>query len=392
MPWLLRFAQDDNLRSNRPPIIPPFHRSPFRRSIVPRSAPLPQRPAYTYIVSVTDSLGPAPDILVVRFSAIGDILLITPLLRAIRARHRAARIAVLTKEQYVPLLSHNPHVSEVLGVGPGEGIRAIAERIRGVRYTHLLDLHGNLRSHALRRLAPGPWRSHAKRRLQRALLITAKRDIYGVHTPIAERYFEAATALDVQPDGGPPDFFIGEEADARAAERLSSLGLGQDRPIVAMVPGAAHATKRWPAEYWVDLARRITPTGADVAVLGGPDDAGLAGSIATLAGTNVASLAGTLGLQETGAVIRRAEVAISGDTGVMHMATGVGTPVVALFGPTVRQFGFFPYRADAGVVELDLPCRPCSAHGSARCPLGHHRCMKQMLPDLVFATLAKALA
>ena len=341
---------------------------------------------------MTDSLGLAPDILVVRFSAIGDILLITPLLRAIRARYRGARIAVLTKEEFVPLLSHNPHVSEVLSVAPGEGVRAIAERIRGVRYTHLLDLHGNLRSHALRRLAPGPWRSYAKRRLERALLITVKRDIYGVETPIAERYFEAATGLDVLPDGGPPDFFVGEEADERAAEWLSGLGLGQDRPIVAMAPGAAHATKCWPAEYWVELIRRITPTGADVAVLGGPDDAELARRISDLAGAGAASLAGTLSLQETGAVIRRAAVLISGDTGVMHMATGVGTPVVALFGPTVRQFGFFPYRSDGGVVELDLPCRPCSAHGGARCPLGHHRCMKQMLPDLVFATLAKSLA
>ncbi len=341
---------------------------------------------------MTDSLAPAPDILVVRFSAIGDILLITPLLRAIRGRHRGARIAVLTKEQYVPLLSHNPHVSEVLGVAPGEGIRAIAERIKGVRYTHLLDLHGNLRSHALRRLAPGPWRSYAKRRLERALLITVKRDTYGVQIPVAERYFEAAAELDVQPDGAPPDFFLSEEADERAAEGLAGMGLGQERPIVAMAPGAAHATKRWPAEFWVDLVRRITPTGADVAVLGGPDDVELAEHIAELGGVCVASLAGTLGLQETGAVIRRAEVLISGDTGVMHMATGVGTPVVALFGPTVRQFGFFPYRSDAGIVELDLPCRPCSAQGSARCPLGHHRCMKQMLPDLVFATLAKALA
>jgi heptosyltransferase-2 len=341
---------------------------------------------------VTHSLAPAPDVLVVRFSAIGDILLITPLLRAIRARYPGARIAVLTKEQYVPLLSHNPHVSEVLSIAPGEGVRAIAGRIRGVQYTHLLDLHGNLRSHALRRLAPGRWRSCPKRWLERAILIIAKRDIYADEVPIAERYFEAAKGLEVEPDGGPPDFFIGEEADERAAERLSSLGLGQDRPIVAMAPGAAHATKRWPQEYWVDLAQRITPTGADVAVLGGPDDAELANRISELAGANVASVAGTLGLQETGAVIRRAEVLISGDTGVMHMATGVGTPVVALFGPTVRQFGFFPYRSSAGVVELDLPCRPCSAHGSARCPLGHHRCMKQMVPDLVYAALARALA
>jgi lipopolysaccharide heptosyltransferase II len=345
---------------------------------------------FLYILPVTQSLG--PDVLVVRFSAIGDILLITPLLRAIRARHPGSRIAVLTKDQYLPLLSHNPYVSEVLGIAPGEGLRAMADRIRSVRYTHLLDLHGNLRSQALRRLAPGPWRSYAKRWLARTLLITVKRDTYRAEIPVAERYFEAAEDLDVVPDGGPPDFFIGEDADQEAAERLASLQLGQERPVVAMAPGAAHATKRWPMEHWVDLARRITPTGADVVLLGGPDDAELASGIATRAGVGVASLTGVLGLQETGAVVRRAEVLISGDTGVMHMATGVGTPVVALFGPTVRQFGFFPYRSGAGVVELDLPCRPCSAHGSARCPLGHHHCMRQMVPDLVFARLAKALA
>jgi heptosyltransferase-2 len=111
----------------------------------------------------------------------------------------------------------------------------------------------------------------------------------------------------------------------------------------------------------------------------------------TAGGDHVASLAGALGLQETGAVIRRSEALISGDTGVMHMATGVGTPVVALFGPTVRQFGFFPYRSPASVVELKLPCRPCSAHGTRRCPLGHHHCMRQIVPDLVFPALAEAL-
>ena len=339
-------------------------------------------------MSVTQS----PDVLVVRFSAIGDILLITPLLRAIRTRYPGARIAVLTKERYVPLLSHNPHVSEVLGVAPDEGIGSIAERVRGVRYSHLLDLHGNLRSHALRRLAPGPWRSYRKRRLERAVLITTKRDRYRDDVPVAERYFEAAAELEVIPDGAPPDFFIAETADCRAAERLLALGLGRERPIVAIAPGAAHATKRWPVEHWVDLIGRITSTGADVALLGGPDDAEAADQIRRRTRSNVGSLAGALGLQETGAVIRRAEVLVSGDTGVMHMATGVGTPVVALFGPTVRQFGFFPYRSPAGVVELDLPCRPCSAHGNRRCPLGHHRCMRQLLPELVYTALARALA
>jgi heptosyltransferase II len=334
----------------------------------------------------------APDVLVVRFSAIGDILLTTPLLRAIRTRHPGARISVLTKEPYVPLLSHNPHVSEVLAVMPGEGILAIAERIRGIRYSHYLDLHGNLRSQALRRLAPGPWRSYHKRTLERGLLIAAKRDRYGAYLAVPERYFEAARELAVEPDGGPPDFYISEEADCRAAERLVALELGGERPIVAIAPGAAHATKRWPIEHWVELVGRIRTTGADVAILGGADDVEASTAIVrAVGGANVGTLAGALGLQETGAVIRRSEVLISGDTGVMHMATGVGTPVVALFGPTVRQFGFFPYRSPSSVVELQLPCRPCSAHGSRRCPLGHHHCMRQIVPDLVFPALAEAL-
>src|ERR671939_277511 len=79
-----------------------------------------------------------------------------------------------------------------------------------------------------------------------------------------------------------------------------------------------------------------------------------------------------------GALLRRARALVSGDTGVMHMATGVGTPVVALFGPTVRAFGFFPYGSRAQVLELDLACRPCSSKGGPRCPLGHHRCLGEM--------------
>ena len=367
---------------------------PFRRWGAWRGAGAAVAPMRWYIHVVTQSF--APDVLAVRFSAIGDILLTTPLLRAIRARHPGARIAVLTKEQYAPLLSHNPHVSEVLTVAPGEGVRAVGERVRGVRYSHLLDLHGNLRSHALRRLAPGRWRSYRKRRLERAVLIATKRDLYGPDVPVAERYFEAARDLDVRPDGGPPDFFLSEEADRHAAERLERAGLDGERPIVAMAPGAAHATKRWPQEHWVELVRRIRATGADAALLGGPGDAEVAQRIVDLAGTDggsrVVSLAGTLGLQDTGAVIRRAEALVSGDTGVMHMATGVGTPVVALFGPTVRQFGFSPYRASSLVLELNLPCRPCSAHGTSRCPLGHHRCLREVLPDQVHTALARTLA
>ena len=333
----------------------------------------------------------SPDVLVVRFSAIGDVLLTTPLLRAIRAKWAGARVTVLTKRQYVPLVSDNPNVTEVFGIAPGDTVRDVAKLVRRVEYTHILDLQGGLRTAPLRLIAGGPWSGFSQRRLARAFLIRFKRNTYREHVPVPERYFEAAADLGIEPDGGPPELFLHPAAEEKAAAWLARAGVGQ-RPFVAVAPGAAHATKRWPVEHWVGLVRQIVSTGADIVALGGPDDSALGAELAAHGGSSVASAAGELGLQETGAVIKRAAALISGDTGVMHMATGVGTPVVALFGPTVRQFGFFPYNAHASVVERDLGCRPCSSHGSARCPLEHHLCMREIHPDMVMTTLSRTLA
>ncbi len=330
------------------------------------------------------------DILVVRFSAIGDIILTTPLIRALRGQYPGARISMLTKQQYVPLLADNPYLDEVFGIDRTRSVREIAADIRSIKYTHLLDLHGSLRTRALRMLAPGPWSGYSKRRFARELLIRARRNVYKDNVPVPERYFEAADALDVRPDGGPPDFFLSAAAEARAEAWLAQAGIGR-RSFVAIAPGAAHATKRWPLPQWVTLARQVIESGVDVVVLGGIDDSALANELATRVGAHAASAAGALGLQETGAVIKRAAALVSGDTGVMHMATGLATPVVALFGPTVRQFGFFPYQAHATILERDLPCRPCSAMGGPACPLEHHLCMRQITSEAVFTALRQVL-
>jgi lipopolysaccharide heptosyltransferase II len=330
-----------------------------------------------------------PNVLAVRFSSIGDILLTTPLLRAIRHAHPAARVTVLTKREYVPLLSHNPHVNLVLGLAPNRSLPGLASELRGDRYTHLLDLHDNLRSRALRLLVPGRWRTYPKHRLARAWLIRAKRNRYRDRRPVAERYFSAARDLAVKPDGCPPDFFLGPEAGEQAFDWLRTVGLEQEPNIVALAPGAAHATKRWPLEHWQALVTRNLESGSAVVIVGGPGDADLGASLAKEGQGRVANAAGVFGLQATGALLQRARVLVSGDTGVMHMATAVGTPVVSLFGPTVQAFGFFPYTRMASVVELPLPCRPCTAQGGSRCPLGHHRCMNDIQPSLVYDTLRR---
>jgi lipopolysaccharide heptosyltransferase II len=343
-----------------------------------------------YFHAVLDA--PAPNVLAVRFSSIGDVLLTTPLFRALRRRHPQARLTVLTKLVHAPLLSHNPHVNHVLGIPSGRGLAGIAAELRTHRYSHMLDLHDSIRTRLLRVLVPGHWTSYPKHRVARAMLIHAKKNWYRDTRPVAERYFDAARDLEVAPDGGPPDLFLSPEALGEAADWLEWSGLSPDRSFIAIAPGAAHATKRWPLEHWHALLGRIVGQGFDVVLVGGSDDAAVGHALAANADGRVVNAAGQFGLQVTAAVLRDARVVVSGDTGVMHMATAVKTPVVALFGPTVRPFGFFPYTPRARVVELALPCRPCSSKGSSRCPLGHHRCLGDMSPDMVFEAVLRSVA
>lgn len=333
-----------------------------------------------------------PAILLVRFSSLGDVLLTTPLIRALRARHPDATLTALTKAAWAPLLSANPHLDQVVTIAPGDTLGGLARALRRGGFSHRLDLHGSVRSRMLRLLVPGAWQGYDARRRERRALIHARRDHYHPRVPVPERYFEAARELDVRPDGGPAELFTSPGAEARAEEWLATAGLDETAPLVALAPGAAHPTKRWPLTHWRALARALVERGMQVALVGHGGDRAAAAEVLASLDHGAASAAGQLDLQASGALLRRARVVVSNDSGPMHLAAAVGTPVVALFGPTVEQFGFFPYRARASVVERDLPCRPCSSKGGPRCPLGHHRCMTELLPEVVMARVQEWLA
>jgi heptosyltransferase-2 len=330
-----------------------------------------------------------PNILLVRFSAIGDILLMTPLIRALRQRHPDARITVVTKAEFAPLLEHNPRINEVIGWEPSTGLPKLAQRLREEPWTHRLDLHGSLRSRALRWRVRGDWTGYPKHRLARTVLIRTKRNWYRDSRPVAERYFDAARGLDVVPDAGPPEVFLPRPALDAAGGFLASRKLGATRQLIALAPGAAHFSKRWPAHHWGALVQRLVEGGNDVVLIGGPADRDAAFAAAAVGGEAAASAAGIFDLLGSAALLKRARALVSGDTGVMHLATAVGTPVLALFGPTVEPFGFFPYHAKATVLQRDLGCRPCSSHGTATCPLKHHRCLQDLQPVDVLEALRK---
>lgn len=332
-----------------------------------------------------------PRILLVRFSSMGDILLTSALVRALRARHPAAHIAFLVKRQFAPLVSDSPRLSEVITYADGAPLLPLARELRARRFTHLLDLHGSLRSRALHWLVPGRWREYSKRRFARELLIRFKKDLYRDRTPEAERFFDAAEGLDTRPDGKGLEFFTADAATARVDAWLTERGLAGKR-FTLLGPGAAHFTKRWPPEYWNALTEQLARAGRPLVITGGGAERAAGDAMVAVAkqatpGALAFNSAGEFALQETGALLRRADALVVGDTGIMHMATAVGTPIVTMMGPTVGPFGFYPYRAHATILERDLYCRPCTPFGGPTCPEGHHRCLREIAP----AEVAQAL-
>src|SRR2546429_5385276 len=177
-----------------------------------------------------DLFGSVLCVLLVRFSSIGDILLTTPLVRALARRHPEAKLVYVTKRSMAPLVSDNPYVAEVGALARTEPLRHLARRLRALAPTHGLDLHGSLRSAGLRLLVRCRWSGYRKRKLARTLLISAKLDAYGRPMPVAERYFEAARRLDARPDGGPPAFCIGVGATSRVAQWLPPRGPRRPAP------------------------------------------------------------------------------------------------------------------------------------------------------------------
>lgn len=319
----------------------------------------------------------------------GDVLLTTPLVRALRERHPDARITFVTKASFTSLVVDNPRIAEVIGYDPAAPLGLLAARLRAEHFSHRLDLHGSLRTRLLRLMVGGTWYGYPKHRLARTWLIRTKRDRYRDRRPVAERYFDAARDLEVTPSGQPLEFFVRREAMEAAQGFLRDRGLGVDRPLIAICPGAQHPTKRWLLRHWQHLVTQLTTTGSDVVILGGPAERQLGDDVAAAGVENAANAAGVFDFPGSAALLKLSRRAVSGDTGLMHLATAVQTPVVALFGPTVRQFGFYPYGGRATVLERQLPCRPCSAMGGRTCPLGHHRCLVDIRPDEVFEAIRR---
>jgi len=329
-------------------------------------------------------------ILIIRLGSIGDVVLTTPVIAALKLSNPDADLDFLVKKEYYELLIGNPNIRRVIPFDGSrhkglKGLLEIAGELRKEGYRYVIDLHGNLRSRAIAALIPASKTlRYDKQALKRRLLLHGFRphtkhtvDAYlSVLAPLfAVAYLKPTPATAI---------YLSQEEEKGAASFIAQYSVSEGSTIVGLNPGARWQTKRWLEEGFIDVGRRMAKElGAQVIVFGGPDEVDLCKRVAVGIGKEGISVAGRVGLKETAALINRCKVFVSNDSGPMHMATAVGTPVVAIFGPTVQGFGFSPLGKSI-VVEKELRCRPCSLHGSDSCPKGHFECMKKINADEVF--------
>src|SRR5579885_2107409 len=274
-------------------------------------------------------------LLVPQTSFLGDVVLTTPLLRALRARLRPAHLTVLVRPEAAAVIPHR--------VGFRDGPGAALYHVR----------------------VPRDPRRHA---VERNLALLA-------------------------PFGGAPGApRLSLAVDPEAARQVAALLPSGGGPLVGIAPGSVWATKRWTVDGFARVAAALAADGARCVILGGAEDRARAEAIRARSGGRAVVLAGRTDVAGLVALVDRLALLIGNDSAPMHVASARGVPVVAVFGATTPALGYGPWGGRAVVVEADLACRPCGRHGGRVCPRGTEDCLRLVRPDAVVAAARAMLA
>jgi heptosyltransferase-1 len=363
-------------------------------------------------------------ILLIKPSAVGDVVHALPVLVKLRQRYPDARIDWMLTPHIADLVGNHPALSNVVlfqrqAYGrPWEswskstsGFSQFMTDLREAHYDLVVDLHGQFRS-AFFALVTGaqtrigfdrPRKSVrlAGRPLPRQAFVhgwtgaregswmayTHRIPIPTLDTHASERYLWLGDMLGFSP--GPPDFTIPVPvaAGASVARLLAQNGLAE-RPLAVLAPGTLWETKHWPAEYFAQVARYFLEKGWSVVLAGSGKDRAVCGKV--MAGApGVLDLAGKTSVSELAALIGRADMCVTNDSGPMHLAAALGAPLVTIFGPT-DSLWVGPYGQPGAVLRAGLPCSPCYLRRIKDCPFGH-ACMKQVTPEQVIRRIEESL-
>ncbi len=338
------------------------------------------------------------NILVIRLSSMGDILLTTPLIRQLRIKYHQARIDFICSKQFSDIYKNNPHISNLLDYDKSltsaeinNFKKSILMNLGSKKYDIVIDLQKNFRSLNFKRGLGYNYFSVKKHRLNKLSLVYFKKPLEKKFMNMSEIYRHCVQCLNIPDDGKGLEIWLsGENTEIiyPPEKRAETTGLKK----IAIAPGARHLTKRWLPERFAELIDLLKNSyGSEIVIVGGNDDIPTVNEILSLTKSEVSNFSGSSSILKTAEIIDSCNLLITNDTGVMHIAAARQVPVIAIFGSTVQDFGFSPFRVRNKVVEKDVSCRPCSHIGRESCPKGHFNCMKKITVEDVIKAINNLL-
>lgn len=318
------------------------------------------------------------NVLIIKLRYIGDVLLATPTVRAIKAGRPDVRVTMMVNRGTEGLLSGNPDLDEIMVLDKGS-LTAQWRLIVGLRrrrFDTVIDLTDGDRSAFLSWISGAPVRIgfNDEHRWRGKCYTQVVQPMPGVRHRI-DRDLAALKPLSIHASEEPPGLWLTGEDDAHADQLLERLGISRDRPIIIIQPGARYWFKAWPYERFAELADRLASDyGCQVLIGGSREEVVLAQRIHEAAKSRPISMAGLATLKQFAAIAKRAVLFVGNDSGAMHIVAAVGTPMVVLFGPSnPAEWG--PRGGSAEVIYKGLDCRACF---HPTCMRGEASCMKQI--------------
>jgi heptosyltransferase-2 len=327
-------------------------------------------------------------ILIIHTAFIGDIVLSTPLIKKLRDTYPKAEITYLTTPVGASILRNNPHLNHIIEYdkrGEHKGIKgfwAIAKKLKMEAYNLVITPHRYLRSTFLTFLTGAP--------IRRGYDSAAASFLYNERVHYDKSKHEVEKLLSFVPKDEGKRYEIEIFPTELEVEKVDKLLEKRREKVVVVAPGSKWFTKKWPLEYFnrviKELEKREDTT---VVVVGGKEEMFFN---MPLANTTI-DLRGKTTLLELAEVIRRADIVLTNDSSPIHIASAFpNVRILALFGPTVEKFGFFPWSKNSEVFQVEgLECRPCSIHGGDSCPKKHFKCMLDIKPEMVLERIESIL-
>jgi len=321
-------------------------------------------------------------ILIVQTAFIGDVIIITPLIRAIKELYPGALVDVMVIPQTGSILENNPYINNVLLFDKRKNkITAFIKtllRLRKEKYQIIFTPHSSMTTALLIYSAGIPTRVGFDRWSSRKYLTHKVPHIEGIHKtrkilellkPFSEKTFSNQTEL-----------FPSAIAQQKAHKSIAELKTKTNK-LIALAPGSVWFTKKWPTEHYKILAEELVQNNFGIILIGSKEEMAICNEV--LPNKNGINLAGKFSLLESAALVKECDLMICNDSGGLHIANAMETDLFAFFGPTVQSSGYFPFRENDFVFDREMECRPCGSHGGKSCHLKHHECMKKIYPEEV---------